>query len=111
MPTPLGDKIRKLRQEKRLSLDQLAELTKTSKSYLWELENRDTANPTMEKVAKITEVLGITPEFLLDDQKSDPSGAVADRAFFRKYQKLPSETKQKLQEILKVIHSIDKKDE
>ncbi len=110
MPTPLGDKIRRLRQGKRYSLDQLAELAETSKSYLWELENRDTANPTMEKVAKIAAVLEVTSEFLLDDQDTELSDAVADRAFFRMYQKLPSETKQKLQEILKVIHSTDKKD-
>lgn len=111
MPTPLGDKIRRLRQGKRYSLDQLAELAETSKSYLWELENRDTANPTMDKVAKIAAVLGVTPKFLLDDQETEPSDAVADRAFFRKYQTLPPETKQKLKDILKVIHTADKKDE
>lgn len=111
MSTPLGEKIRRLRQGRRYSLDQLAELAETSKSYLWELENRDTANPTMDKVAKIARVLGVTPEFLLDDQVTEPSDAVTDRAFFRKYQKLPPETKQKLQDILKVIHNSDKKDE
>lgn len=111
MPTPLGDKIRKLRKGKGYSLDRLAELAETSKSYLWELENRDTANPTMEKVAKIATVLGVTPEFLLDNQETDASDAVADRAFFRKYQTLPPETKQKLKDILKVIHTTDKKAE
>ncbi|AJP49430.1 XRE family transcriptional regulator [Rugosibacter aromaticivorans] len=111
MPTLLGDKIRKLRQGKRFSLDQLAELADTSKSYLWELENRDTANPTMDKVAKIAAVLGVTPEFLLDNQQTELSETVADRAFFRKYQKLPAETKQKIQDILKVIQEPDKKSE
>lgn len=110
MPTPLGEKIRKLRQEKRLSLDQLAALAETSKSYLWELENRDTANPTLDKVNKIAGVLGVTSEFLFDNRETSPSEEVADRAFFRKYQKLPAETKQKLNEILKVIHGTDKKE-
>lgn len=110
MPTPLGDKIRKLRKEQGYSLDGLADATEMSKSYLWELENRDTANPTMEKVAKLAETLGVTPEFLLDNDETDPSEAVADRAFFRKYQKLSTPTKQKLQEILKVLEP-DKKRE
>lgn len=110
MPTPLGEKIRKLRQERRLSLEQLAAQAETSKSYLWELENRDTANPTLDKVNKIAEVLGVTSEFLFDNKETSPSEEVADRAFFRKYQKLPTETKQKLNEILKVIHAADKKD-
>ena len=36
----LGDKIRDLRKEKKLTLDKLAELTGSSKSYIWELENK-----------------------------------------------------------------------
>lgn len=111
MPTPLGDKIRRLRKDKRYSLDRLAELAETSKSYLWELENRETANPTMDKVAKIAAVLGVTPEFLLNDGKPELSEDVADRAFFRKYQKLPSPTKQKIQDILKVLQGSDQEDE
>lgn len=111
MPTPLGIKIRELRKKKGLSLDQLATLAETSKSYLWELENRETANPTMDKVAKIAEKLGVTAEFLLDNDETSPSDEVADRAFFRKYQKLPRETKEKIQGILDLIHGSDKKDE
>jgi transcriptional regulator with XRE-family HTH domain len=34
----LGEKLRKHRQEKGYSLDKLAEITDSSKSYLWELE-------------------------------------------------------------------------
>lgn len=111
MPTPLGTKIRQLRKEKELSLDQLAALAETSKSYLWELENRDAANPTMDKVAKIAEKLGVTAEFLFGDEVTDPSEDVADKAFFRKYQKLPTPTKKQIQDILKVIQKDSEKDE
>jgi transcriptional regulator with XRE-family HTH domain len=108
VPTPLGEKIRQLRKEKGYSLDRLAELAQTSKSYLWELENRDSANPTVEKIASIAQVLEVTPEFLLDEHKKDVSEDVSDRAFFRKYQRLPPATKQKIQDILKVIEGPDK---
>lgn len=110
MPTPLGTKIRKLRLEKPYSLDQLADLAEMSKSYLWELENRETANPTMDKLSKLAEVLGVTTNFLLDNEEVNSSEGVADKAFFRKYQKLPPKTKQKIQDILKVIQEHDKKD-
>lgn len=40
----------------------------------------------MDKVAKIAEKLGVTAEFLLDNEETSPSGDVSDRAFFRKYQ-------------------------
>jgi len=109
VPTVLGAKIRNLRKEKGLSLDQLASEADISKSYLWELENRDAANPTMDKLGKIAARLDVTTDFLLDSSKTTPSDDVADKAFFRKYQSLPPETKQQIQEILKVIQSSDVK--
>lgn len=109
MPTVLGTKIRNLRKEKGLSLDQLASQADISKSYLWELENRDAANPTMDKLAKIAAELNVTTEFFLDSAETNPSDDVADQAFFRKYQKLPPETKQKIQDILKVIQAPEMK--
>ena len=50
MASPLGEKIKNLRIEKGLSLEQLAQMTDSSKSYLWELENREQANPSLEKI-------------------------------------------------------------
>lgn len=111
MPTPIGTKIRQLRKEKKLSLDQLATLAETSKSYLWELENRETANPTMDKVAKIADKLGVTAEFLLNDDAVEPSESDADQAFFRNYKKLSAPTKKQIQDILKVIQKTSVKDE
>ena len=43
MSEKIGSKIRALRLEKKLTLDQLAEKSDSSKSYLWELENKDPA--------------------------------------------------------------------
>ena len=68
MPSPLGDKLRALRQQKKLSLEQLAELTDSSKSYIWELENRDDPNPSADKISKLAAALDVTTEFL--DRKS-----------------------------------------
>ena len=49
---PLGDRIRNLRKEKGLTLDQLAEQSGSSKSYIWELENKSPPRPSAEKLAK-----------------------------------------------------------
>ena len=54
MPSPLGDKLRALRQQKKLSLEQLAELTESSKSYIWELENKDAPNPSADSSSPTT---------------------------------------------------------
>ncbi len=100
MPSPLGDKIRELRKQKKLSLDQLAELTDSSKSYMWELENKDDPKPSAEKVARIATALDVTTEFLLSDSVSTPDEQVIDEAFFRKYKTMPEPTKKQIRKIL-----------
>jgi transcriptional regulator with XRE-family HTH domain len=100
VPSPLGDKIRELRKKKKLSLDQLAELTESSKSYIWELENKDDPNPSAEKAARIAATLDVTTEFLLNDSVVSPGEEVIDQAFFRKYQNMPEGTKKQIRKIL-----------
>ena len=100
MPSPLGDKIRELRKQKKLSLDQLAELTDSSKSYMWELENKDDPKPSAEKVARIATALDVTTEFLLSDSITTPDEQVIDEAFFRKYKTMPEPTKKQIRKIL-----------
>jgi transcriptional regulator with XRE-family HTH domain len=96
----LGDKIRELRKAKELTLEQLAEQTDSSKGYIWELENRDTRKPSAEKLMKIAEVLGVTTEFLLDDNKDSPDDSVLKKAFFRKFEKLTENDQKKFMKII-----------
>lgn len=100
MPSPLGDKIRALRKQKRLSLEQLAELTDSSKSYIWELENKDDPKPSAEKIGKIAAALDVTTEFLLTESVTTPDEEVIDEAFFRKYKTMSEPDKKKLRKIL-----------
>ena len=103
MATPVGDKIRKLRKEQKLSMESLAAEADMSKSYLWELENSDEANPTMEILARIAAVLHTTPEYLTQNEQADQPEDAYDKAFFRNYKSLKPETKQQLLEILKTL--------
>lgn len=100
MASPLGDKLRALRKKKGLSLEQLATLTESSKSYMWELENRDAPNPSAEKMSRIAAALEVTSEFLLSTSESTPDTDVTDQAFFRKYQTMPEGTKRQIRKIL-----------
>jgi transcriptional regulator with XRE-family HTH domain len=100
VPSPLGDKIRVLRKQKKLSLEQLAELTDSSKSYIWELENKDDPKPSAEKVGKIAAVLDVTTEFLLTESATTPDEEVLDEAFFRKYKNMSEPDKKKIRKIL-----------
>jgi transcriptional regulator with XRE-family HTH domain len=98
----LGEKIRLLRKGKGYTLDKLAEMTGSSKSYIWELENKNPPRPSAEKVARIAEVLGVTSDFLVDVNESTPTPGVLDEAFYRSYRKLPDETKDKIRKMVEI---------
>lgn len=103
MASCLGQKINERRRELGMSLDRLATETESSKSYLWELENRDKPNPSADKVSKIAAVLGVTAQFLMDEESGSPDQSVRDEAFFRKYKQLKDEDKAKLEAFLDVF--------
>lgn len=102
MPT-LGEKIRTLRKRQGLTLDQLALQVSASKSSIWELENKEKARPSADRIDAIARALGVTSAYLLDDTQTEPSSKVADEAFFRKYEQLDEPVKKQLQDILEVL--------
>ena len=100
---PLGKKIRKLRKEQGLTLDRLAELTESSKSYIWELENKNPPRPSAEKIAKIADQLGVEIQYLLDKGENIRKSDSVDAKFYRDYQQLNSETRKKIRVMTKLI--------
>jgi transcriptional regulator with XRE-family HTH domain len=100
MPSTLDKKIKLHRKQKGMTLDQLAARTGSSKSYVWELENRDAPHPSAEKIFAMAAALGVTPEFLHEDTTPHADEAVLDEAFYRKYRRMPSDTKRRLRQIL-----------
>lgn len=98
MTNVFGDRIRALRKEKGFTLDKLAELTQSSKSYIWELENKNPPRPSAEKLSKIAELLDTTVEYLLYGE-SDIAENASHTKFFRQYKKMPPETQEKIRQI------------
>lgn len=101
----LGDRLRTLRKERGLTLDQLAEQSGSSKSYIWELENKNPPRPSAEKLAKIADKLGTTIDFLLEGETSKEDAA--DAHFYRNYQKMDPATKAKIRKIVDDIWGDD----
>ncbi len=60
----IGKKIKELRKSHKLTLEQLAHKIGTSKSYIWEIENKD-VDFSHKKLAAICEVFEIRAGFLL----------------------------------------------
>ena len=99
-PNPIGDRIRTLRKERGLTLDQLAEHSGSSKSYIWELENKNPPRPSAEKLSKIATALGTTIEYLMEGDVSQSADAAADAHFFRNFQRMSAPDKDKLRQIV-----------
>lgn len=97
-----GARIKALRTERGLTLEQLAQATGSSKSYIWELENRNPPRPSAEKLSAIATALGVTVDYLLgaDEQTLDTA---EDTAFFRQYSRLPNETRRQIREMARIL--------
>lgn len=105
VPSPIGEKIRDLRKSKGLTLDKLAELSESSKSYIWELENKNPPRPSADKVAKIAFALGVTVDYFMADNVEVEDAK--DTAFFRKYRNMDEPTKEKIRKMVDLIGGDD----
>ena len=103
-----GKRIKELRTEKGLTLDQLAQETGSSKSYIWELENKNPPRPSAEKLSAIAAALEVTVDYLIGSDEQTLEEA-EDTAFFRKYRSLPEETRRQIREMARILDTKSKK--
>jgi transcriptional regulator with XRE-family HTH domain len=104
MSKALQTKVRNLRKSAGMTLDALAEQTGISKSYLWEIENRESApSPSAEKLAAIAAVFRITVDYLLEEDTTEPEERHLDEAFYRNYRDLGPEDKERVRRILETF--------
>lgn len=66
----IGGTIKALRQEKQITLPDLAEKAKLSKGLLSKIENSEDANPSLDTLFKISEAFGISLSEFLETEKA-----------------------------------------
>ncbi|WP_249871331.1 helix-turn-helix domain-containing protein [Oceanobacillus saliphilus] len=66
----IGEKIKKLRQEKRMSISELAEKAGVAKSYLSSIERNLQSNPSIQFIEKISTVLGVSVNDVINENES-----------------------------------------
>jgi XRE family transcriptional regulator of biofilm formation len=64
----IGDRVKKIRQEKKMSLSELAEQAGVAKSYLSSLERNLQTNPSIQFLEKIAGVLNVPVDHLIQEQ-------------------------------------------
>lgn len=67
MAMTFGERLRRLREKEELSLEALAEKTGLSKAYLWKLEKKPDANPTLQVARDLAEGLDVSLRELIGD--------------------------------------------
>ena len=82
------DRLQHLRAAKGFTLEQLAKGVGSTKSYIWELENKDSIRPSADLVNRLAKELESTVEYLMGSEANDN-----DQVFFREYKDLKPETK------------------
>lgn len=102
MQKKFGDRIKERRVALKMTLDQLAQATSSSKSYIWELENKNPPRPSAEKLAIIAQALEVTVDYLLGSDEQTLEEA-EDKAFYRSYSGLPAETRRQLRDMAKIL--------
>lgn len=69
----IGEKIKALRQEKRMSISELAAKAGVAKSYLSSIERNLQKNPSIQFMEKISDVLNVSlNDMILDENGPDP---------------------------------------
>lgn len=102
MATSLSLRLRRLRKSAGLTMEALAQAAGISKSYVWELENREVPHLSAKVLVDLAKALGVTIQDLLGEPppvKASPE----DLRFFRKYVSMGPADKDRLQKMIALI--------
>ena len=102
MVETFGKRLQRMRNDKGMTLEGLAEEVSSTKSYCWELENKPNIRPSAGLVYRLAIALDTTVGVLMGEVTPDDVSE-QDQVFFRKYQPLKPETKKRLSQIMDVL--------
>ena len=104
MASAFGARLRRLREAKKLTLQQVADEVGCTKAYIWELEMKDGQRPSAERVQALARVLGVTMEDIMGEPiEQVPQASPEVVAFFREYAGMTDEEKDRYRQALKIM--------
>lgn len=83
-----------------MTLDVLAAAAGMSKSYLWELENKESPRPSAEKLDALAKILGRPVSYFLEGEEPSPEEDHLNEAFFRNFKDLEPEDRERVRMIV-----------
>ena len=103
----MAQRIKELRKEKGLTLEQVADIVGVGKSTVRKWETGMIANMKRDKIASLAKALGTTPEYLMgwEEKKSSPDEQMlneGERFLIELFRRVPEENQQM---VLKMIRA------
>lgn len=84
----LGEKINRLRNEKKLSLEKLAEQLEIAKSILWKYEKNQTV-PSAETIKKMATFFNVSADYLLFDiSEKENITKITDKRLLKQFEEI-----------------------
>lgn len=103
-PATIGQKLKKARIEKGLSLLKLAQKIGVSSTYIWKLEHdKYRKKINVFSLLDLCDVLDVSLSYLLDAPGLDQQATDEETAFLRKYQQLSRHNQRIMRGILNVL--------
>ena len=104
MASAFGSRLRRFREAKKLTLQQVADAVGCTKAYIWELEMKEGQRPSAERVQALARVLGVTMEDIMGEPTPQvPEASPEDVAFFREYAGMTEEEKRRYRQALEIM--------
>jgi len=101
-PSDFGKRLTDARKKTGLTLQAVAEKIGSSKSYVWEMENKPFCRPTVDKAQSLAAALGTTIYALIGEPEPDELSAQT-RVMLRRYLALSESGKKTVRELIDVI--------
>lgn len=111
MAEGMAQRIKELRKEKGLTLEQVAEVVGVGKSTVRKWETGMIANMRRDKIASLAKALGTTPAYLMGwkekTEKEDPPDQTelteGERLMLELFRKIPEDRQQAALELLRAV--------
>lgn len=85
----LGDKIKSLREAKKLDQKDIAEKAGITPAYLSQIEKNIRKNPSTRVLNKIADALGVSVDEFFKDEPINPSDKEKEQELIAKYENMP----------------------
>ena len=113
MSEKMAERIKTLRQEKGLTLEQVAEVVGVGKSTVRKWETGMIANMRRDKIAELAKALGTTPAYLMgwkeEETPDEPELNEGEMDLIKLFRQIPVDRQPEALELLRVALKMQKK--